>query len=425
MGKTSYRIENGNFYINGKLTYSELPGSDKNVHGLLFNARFIQGIFDDRNPANHGKYDRFGKVFDPELNTLQLTDSLKEWYDAGIRAITVGLQGGGPIYTYEDWSVIDTGCFSEDGRHMNEATKARLIRILDACDKLGMLVIVSFLYQAQEHLFHDGTAMIEAVRTASEFLRETGYENIIIEVANEHDVGNFVKHPVIYSGEGIAGLINFAREWSGNKFAVGSSGGGGSCRQEVIENSDVILVHGNTLRRQELYDFLMKIRDKAPDKPVVCNEDSQMFGQLQVSYATHTSWGYYNNFTKQEPPADWSITPGEDAFFAARLKDMILGREKSENQYYLQGFEPDCHINQKRYIRLASLYPEEINYVEFYQDNRLLYTSFAEPFMLYSLTTWEQKPYVIPEEAKEFRVKIYLHNGEIIQKSVTLVELKK
>lgn len=70
MGKTSYRIENGNFYINGKLTYSELPGSDKNVHGLLFNARFIQGIFDDRNPANHGKYDRFGKVFDPELNTL-------------------------------------------------------------------------------------------------------------------------------------------------------------------------------------------------------------------------------------------------------------------------------------------------------------------------------------------------------------------
>ena len=104
---------------------------------------------------------------------------------------------------------------------------------------------------------------------------------------------------------------------------------------------------------------------------------------------------------------------------------MILGREKSENQYYLQGFEPDCHINQKRYIRLASLYPEEINYVEFYQDSRLLYTSFAEPFMLYSLTTWEQKPYVIPEDAKEFRVKIYLHNGEIIQKSVTLAELKK
>lgn len=421
--KTKYQIKDGDFYINGVKTYTDIEKSDEKIHGLLFNTRFIQGIFDDVNPVNAGKYDRFGKKFDADRNTDSLIASLNDWYEAGVRAITVGLQGGGPIYTYDDWSVIDTGSFSRDGRELDEAYKGRLLKILHACDELGMLVIVSFLYQAQEHLFHDGTAIMEAVRTSCTFLRDTGYENIIIEVANEHDVGNFNKHPLISSGEGIASLINLAREWSGNKFAVGSSGGGGVCKQEVIENSDVILVHGNGLRQQEFYDFIVNIQEKAPDKPIVCNEDSQMFGQLSVSYATHTSWGYYNNFTKQEPPADWGITPGEDAFFARRLKSMITGAANQENEFYLQGFEPEYHINGKRYIRLSSLYPEQIHYVEFYEDKKLLYTSFAEPFMLYSLTTWEQKPYVIPKEAVEFTAKIYLLDGNVRQETVKLAGL--
>ena len=423
MRKTNYKILGGDFYINGIKTYTDIEGSDEKIHGLLFNTRFIQGIFDDVNPENSGKYDRFGIKFNAEENTERMMAALKDWYEAGVRAITIGLQGGGPIYTYDDWSVIDTGSFSRDGKQLNEAYKNRLLKVLQACDELGMLVIVSFLYQAQEHLFHDGTAIMEAVRTASVFLRDSGYENVIIEVANEHDVGNFNKHPMISSGEGIASLIKLAREWSGNKFAVGSSGGGGICKQEVIENSDVILIHGNGLRRQEMYDFIMSVHEKAPDKPIVCNEDSQMFGQLKVSYATHTSWGYYNDFTKQEPPSDWGITSGEDAFFARRLKNMISGVKMGENEFYLQGFEKDYHIEGKRYVRLSSLYPEQIDYVEFYQDDKLLYTSFAEPFMLYSLTTWNQDPYVIPEEACEFTARIYLHDGNVRQETVKLMDL--
>ena len=165
------------------------------------------------------------------------------------------------------------------------------------------------------------------------------------------------------------------------------------------------------------------VHEKAPDKPIVCNEDSQMFGQLKVSYATHTSWGYYNDFTKQEPPSDWGITSGEDAFFARRLKNMISGVKMGENEFYLQGFEKDYHIEGKRYVRLSSLYPEQIDYVEFYQDDKLLYTSFAEPFMLYSLTTWNQDPYVIPEEACEFTARIYLHDGNVRQETVKLMDL--
>ena len=423
MGKTTYQIKDGNFYINGRLTYSEIEGSDEKTHGLLFNARFIQGIFNDINEKNAGKYDRFGKRFDPERNTDSLTEALGEWYDAGIRAITVGLQGGGPIYTYEDWSVIDTGACSKDGKSLTEGCKRRLMKVLQACDDLGILVIVSFLYQAQEHLFENGVAMMEAVRTASQFLRDSGYENIIIEVANEHDVGNFGKHPLICSGEGMASLIQLAREWSGGKFAVGASGGGGVCKEEVIACSDCILIHGNTLRRQELYDFIRRIREKEPVKPIICNEDSQMFGQLSVSYATHTSWGYYNNFTKQEPPANWHITAGEDAFFARRLKNMIHNVPEEENEFYLQGFEPEAHIDGRRYIKFASLYPEKVDRVEFWEDDRLLYTAFDEPFMLYSLTTWEQKPYLIPKDAQIFEARAYLTDGTEVRRSVELQKI--
>ena len=87
MGQTSYKIRGQDFYINGAKTYAELPESDPKMQGLLFNTRFIQGIFDDRNPENRGKYDRFGKIFSAEQNTEDLIAALPDWYQKGVRAI--------------------------------------------------------------------------------------------------------------------------------------------------------------------------------------------------------------------------------------------------------------------------------------------------------------------------------------------------
>ncbi len=420
MSKTAYQIQGKDFLINGIKTYADLPNSNPAVHGLLFNARFIQGIFEDKNPNNKGIYDRFGKKFDSEKHTDELIDHLPAWYEKGIRAITVGIQGGGPIFTYDNWSVIDTGAFSKDGRQMDEGYKNRLTRVIKACDDIGMIVIVSILYQAQSRLFQDGVAMMEAVRTSCAFLKSLPYDNIIIEIANEHDVGDFTKHPIISSSEGMGTLVRLAKEWVDNRFAVGSSGGGGLWKKEIVDNSDVILVHGNGLHREEYYRFIKQVSRYAPDKPIVCNEDSQCFSRLEICEATHTSWGYYNNMTKQEPPADWSITKGEDEYFSRRLEQLIYKKEDSENEYYLQGFEKDMVINHKRYVKLASLYPEKINFVEFYEDGQLLDIQYEEPFMLFSKDTWEQNGYVIGEMAKEFTAVIHTHSGEIIRKSVQL-----
>ncbi len=67
MSKTKLTIEGSKFLINGKLTYSEIESSNHEAHGLLMNARFIQGIFDDKEDSE--RFNRFGRIFNPDQNT--------------------------------------------------------------------------------------------------------------------------------------------------------------------------------------------------------------------------------------------------------------------------------------------------------------------------------------------------------------------
>ena len=67
MSKTTITIENESFLINDKLTYSEINTSKPEAHGLLMNARFIQGIFDDK--ADPARFARWGHTeWNPETN---------------------------------------------------------------------------------------------------------------------------------------------------------------------------------------------------------------------------------------------------------------------------------------------------------------------------------------------------------------------
>ena len=75
MGTTHLTIQNDQFYINGKPSYSEIPNSP--CAGLLMNARFIQGVFDDKTDA--ARFNRFGRIFDPDRNTDDLIAALPQW----------------------------------------------------------------------------------------------------------------------------------------------------------------------------------------------------------------------------------------------------------------------------------------------------------------------------------------------------------
>jgi hypothetical protein len=390
MTHTHISIHNEAFLINGKLTYSEIPTSPSNVHGLLMNARFIQGVFDDK--ADPTRFARFGHPqFDPEKNTDDLISVLPAWYASGLRAFTVGFQGGGPCFTISN-DTIENNPFGEDGQKIDPAYAARMDRLIRGADAGGMVVIVSFFYADQAARLRDETAVLNATKSAANFLRDGGYTNVLIEIANEYSLAEFGCHPIIQSPLGMVKLLELARKESGG-LAVGSSGGGGHADQEVCAASDYILIHGNGCTRQRLYNLILKVRKWAPNKPVLCNEDSQAIGQLDVAYKTQTSWGYYNNMTKQEPPANWGITPGEDTFFAQRMATG-LGIEAppipAAEQYYLQGLEPNMTYNGKRWLRVASLYPEKINFVDFYRNDQLIYTAYDEPFSLFYKSNWLQ-----------------------------------
>ena len=56
------------------------------------------------------------------------------------------------------------------------------------------------------------------------------------------------------------------------------------------------------------------------------------------------------------------------------MQEYLTGKQSDlpfEDQFYLQGLEKDMAYEGKRFIRLASLYPEQIDYVEFYRDGIL------------------------------------------------------
>lgn len=416
MGHTSLDIAGELFSVNGGLTYSEIEGSNPAAHGLLMNARFIQGVFDDKSGPE--RFARFGYgQYDPEAQTDRLVKALPEWYRYGLRAFTVGLQGGGPVFTVDDWSSIDNNPFSEDGKQIDAAYFDRLDRLIRGADELGMIVIVSLFYQAQIKRLADGAAVVNALTAACSALREADYRNVIIEVANEHDVGDFRLHPLIQSAEGVAHLIGLARAASGG-LPVGSSLGGGRIDQEIGTASDVILIHGNDLTRQEYYNMIKRVRAWGLEKPVVCNEDSPCMSQLSVAFHTRTSWGYYNNLTKQEPPTDWSVTPGEDTYFARRMAEGIgiaLPALPLEEQFRLQGLDDELTLDGRRWIRLASLYPETIDYVEFLRNSELVDRAYNDPFMMNNVTTWIQEPTRIARD-DDWKAIVHLADGSVVEK---------
>ncbi len=100
----------------------------------------------------------------------------------------------------------------------------------------------------------------------------------------------FKEHPLVYYPEGVATLIDLARQESGG-LPVGCSGMGGSINREIAEASDVILIHGNGCTRQKLYNMIREVRSWGLNRPIVCNEDSQAIGQMEVTFQNYVVLG--------------------------------------------------------------------------------------------------------------------------------------
>ena len=404
---TRLSIEGTKFLINGKLTYSELPGCDKRFHGLLMNARFIQGIYDDK--TGYGRYARFGRTFTPAENTDALISALPEWYSWGLRAFTVGLQGGGPCFTINNYS-IENSPYSPDGCEINQQYLDRLEKLILAADRIGMVVIVSLFYGAQTRFLDDNNAVENAVRTASGWIRGKGFTNIILEIANEFDVRDY-RHTSLSTEYGIKNLIEVAQ--SIVAVPVGCSATGGVFSEPIAKASDVILIHGNGQSRAELNRLIEKAKAVKPARPVVINEDSPAISQMSVTFDQEVSWGYYNDWSKQEPPVDWSIREGADSFFAARVaRTLGIDAELPPYEYYIDGSEPLDEFAGNRFISLACLYPEKVEHVEYWVNGVLASRSYDDPFFMVYEQNWLCGPYHF-NSGDELVAKVFLHDGSV------------
>ena len=67
----------------------------------------------------------------------------------------------------------------------------------------------------------------------------------------------------------------------------------------------------------------------------------------------------------------------------------------------------------KRWLRVASLYPETINSVDFYKNDRLIYTAYDEPYSLFFKSNWLQDGLLVKEEDR-FTAVVHLRDGGLL-----------
>ena len=82
---TRVSIVDGQWHINGKVTY---PGAQ--AEGLLMNAPMVNAVFEDANDATRPE------GFDAGANADAFIAQVPDYVAGGVRAFTIGLQGGTP-----------------------------------------------------------------------------------------------------------------------------------------------------------------------------------------------------------------------------------------------------------------------------------------------------------------------------------------
>src|SRR5688572_29464060 len=188
--KTVVTIQGDRFLINGQPTYKGRTWQGHKIEGLLMNSRMVQGVYDDANPetVKRWAYKDTGK-WDAERNTREFFAAMPEWRKHGLLGITINLQGGSPE-GYSKAQPWDNSAIAPDGS-LKPVYMARLKRILDKADDLGMAVILGIFYFGQDERVKDEAAVKAAVDNTVDWVFSNGYRNVLLEIDNECNVNKY------------------------------------------------------------------------------------------------------------------------------------------------------------------------------------------------------------------------------------------
>lgn len=334
---TTVSIAGDEFRINHQPTYAGRTWRGQKIQGLLFNSRMVQGIFDDLNPATAGRwaYPDTGK-WDPDRNTREFIAAMPEWRRHGLLAFTINLQGGSP-QGYSADQPWHNSAIAPDGS-LRPDYMARLARILDQADDLGMVALLGYFYFGQDQRLRDEAAVVGAVDNATQWLFDRGYRNVLIEINNECNVR--YDHAILRP-ERVHELIERVRktERDGRRFLVGTSYGGGTVPKEnVVRTSDFLLMHGNGVSKPDRMAEMVRQVRTVPGytrKPILFNEDDHFdfdrpMNNFAAAVAAYASWGYFDFRMKDEGfdegyqsvPVNWGISSARKRGFFTLLGEI-------------------------------------------------------------------------------------------------------
>jgi hypothetical protein len=375
--ETLVSIDGEDWLINGRPTYSGRSWRGLRIEGLLLNSRMANGIFDDLNPLTRALWAYPDTAeWDADRNTQELISALPVYRQSGLIAICLNLQGASPFgyYRYDDASIDallarvkrthpkvtreavwkglestrsqpwESGAFSPDGALRPEFLR-RAAAVIEAADKLGMVVCLGLFYFGQDERLVDEAAVLRAVDNACRLVLERGFTNVIIEVANEVDIPLY-EHDVLTAPK-VHNLIQRVRsiEVQGRRLLAGTSVSGRVApTEEIVAESDFVLLHGNHLDDPaEIVDRIANTRSLATyrGQPLLFNEDDHFdFDRPENNFfnalAGRAGWGYFDpgqgaggraafgDYVEgyQNPPINWGINTKRKAAFFETLREV-------------------------------------------------------------------------------------------------------
>jgi hypothetical protein len=301
--QTRVSIVDGKWHINGEVTY---PGTK--AEGLLMNVRMVNATFEDRRRPE----------FDVEANTAAFLAKIPDYAAHGVRAFTLCLQGGMPGYE----GAVNSA-FDRDGS-LRQDYLERVHRVIEACDRQGMVVILGCYYQRQSGILKDENAVRAGLVNVVKWIRDSGLTNVVLETANEYPHRGFV-HDVLRSAEGQADLLRLAKQTWPQLLVSASGYGDGKLHARVAEASDFLLIHFNGTPVEAIPARIAALREF--DKPIVCNEDDKMgrtaARAAEVCVENGASWGLMLNQLNQYEPFTFHGAD-DDAVVYAKLRQLTL-----------------------------------------------------------------------------------------------------
>jgi len=301
--RTRVEIRGDRFFISDQVTYPGAP-----AEGRLMNVRAVNAVFEDASKPD----------FDPEANTSRFIAEIPEYGASGVRAFTLNLQGGWPGYEGAVNSAFDA-----DGA-LKPGYMARVRRVIEACDRAGVCVILGYFYQRQDQRLRDEAAVRAAVVNATKWVRANGFANVLIEIANEFEHQGF-EHELIRSPAGQVELMRLVRQTAPGLYVSASGLGNGRMPDEVAEAADFILPHFNDTPVQDMPARATALRRFG--KPVVCNEDDKVGAAgaeaARRSVANGLSWGLMAWEVNQRLPFQFDGSADDTVVYAA-LRELTL-----------------------------------------------------------------------------------------------------